>query len=469
MEKLGVAVLVALGCLIFAPPTEVGAQGTPPVVEQILDILRDQDQIDQAQYDQLLQRAKSEEAKRTAQAVEAAKESASPAAEAKGSVPTKDDFRVYWKQGVRFETPDQEFKFRIGGRMQLDMGILKPSGAIQDEFDMDSFESGVRFRRARIYLSGTLYKDIDFKFQYDFAGGVTGFKDVYVAMNNIPGLQRIQVGHFKEPFSLEQLTSSNDITFMERSLMSPFEAARNTGFGVFMNFLEQRMTFAAGAFRIVDNLGDGFGGESPYSISARVTGLPWYEDDGRQLLHLGFSYAHNFRSNSPVKFRQRPSTGFGPRLIDTGEFLTDDVNYIDPEVALVVGPFSLQAEYLQSFFDSSDISDPEFFGWYAEASYFVTGENRPYNRKKATFTRVQPHHDFGWGEGSGWGAFQVGARLSQLRLSSGDVDGGRLQDLTLGLNWYLNPNARIMFNYVYADRDPIGSENVYQMRFQLAF
>ena len=200
-----------------------------------------------------------------------------------------------------------------------------------------------------------------------------------------------------------------------------------------------------------------------------MTGLPWYEEDGRYLLHLGLSYAHNFANNAEVRFRQRPSTSLGVRLVDTGDFLTNDVNFINPELALVVGPFSFQTEYLQTLVNQADLDDPAFFGFYTEASYFLTGEYRPYNNTKGAFTRVKPLRNFGFGEGSGWGAFQVGARYSALNLSSGGVRGGRLQDVTLGLNWYLNPVSRIMFNYVYGYRNPAGSENVYQMRFQLAF
>lgn len=403
-------------------------------------------------------------------ATEANAEQATTTAKEVEPLTAEDNCRVYWKNGVRFETEDKDFKFRVGGGMQLDAGMIGSSREIQDEFAVDSFESDAHFRRARIYLEGTFYKNFDFKFQYDFADGATGFKDVYIAVKRVPWLQRIQVGHFKEPFSLERLTSSNNITFMERSLQSPFEPARNTGIGIFTKFFKRRMTVAAGAFRIVDDLGDGFGSGSPYSLAARVTGLPWFEENGKHLLHLGLSYAFDFHNGDEVRFRQRPSTSFGPRLVSTGKFLTNDITLVNPEVAIVVGPFSMQAEYLQTFLNQQYIDDPMFFGWYVEASYFLTGEHRPYNKTKAAFRRLSPKRNFGWGEGSGWGAFQVGARISQLNLNSGDISGGRLQDLTLGLNWYLNPVMRVMVNYGYGDRSsPSGSENVYQMRVQFAF
>lgn len=460
------ALAICLVLLLAAAPARADetAGESKPVVEEILDILRSRNQISEQEHTELLERARGEDEAAQAVAAQAAETSAEVA-----PLLEEDTFRAYWKRGLRMETSDGNFEMAIGGRMLLDAGIIGPSQVIQDEFDIDSSESGIRFRSARLYLKGTVYENFDFKFQYDFAEGVAGFKDVYIGANNVPFLQRIQIGHFKEPFSLEQLTSRTALTFMERSLQAPFEAARNTGVGVFTTFLDKRMTFAAGAFRIVDDLGDGFGSNFPYSIAARATGLPWYEEDGERLLHIGFSYAFNSYDDEPVRFRQRPSTGFGPRLVDTGEFAMDHFNALNPELALVLGPLSLQAEYLQTLAKTPEVSDPEFFGWYVEASYFLTGESRPYDTRKGVFGRIQPKRDFNWGDGSGWGAWQVGARWSQLNLNSGGIGGGRLQDLTLGLNWYLNPVMRVMFNYVYGDRSsPSGSENVYQMRFQIA-
>jgi phosphate-selective porin OprO/OprP len=297
-------------------------------------------------------------------------------------------------------------------------------------------------------------------------------------MSQIPYVQRVQIGHFKEPFGLEQITSSNDITFMERGLLDAFDAARNTGIATFTRFLDDRMTVSAGGFRDTDNFGDGFGGNSDYNLAARVTGLPIYEDDGALLLHLGLGYEHRFVHGQTIEFERRPETNFGNQIVSTGEFLSNDYDLIRPELALVAGPFSFQAEYTQTLIDAVEVGeaddavavgDPAFWGWYAYVSYFVTGEHRAYKPAEAKFDRLSPRHDFGWGEGSGWGAFEVAARFSQLNLDSGGIDGDRLADTTLGVNWYLNPNIRLMFNYVYADRRPIGAENVWQSRFQIAF
>ena len=134
-----------------------------------------------------------------------------------------------WKNGLRFETGDGKFKFKLGGRIMNDWGwfdedndILRNIG---DQVD------GTEFRRARLYIAGEIYNNIGFKAQYDFASsGRPDFKDVYLELKKIPVLGNFKVGHFKEPYSLENLTSSKYITFMERSLNNAFSPSRNTGF-----------------------------------------------------------------------------------------------------------------------------------------------------------------------------------------------------------------------------------------------
>ena len=49
------------------------------------------------------------------------------------------------------------------------------------------------------------------------------------------------------------------------------------------------------------------------------------------------------------------------------------------------------------------------------------------------------------------------------------IQGGELRDFTFGVNWYLNPNTRFMWNYGWAERIDLGSANLFQSRFQVDF
>ena len=137
------------------------------------------------------------------------------------------EVQVEWKDGMRLETKDKTVRIKFGGRIHYDWAAMSQDSGIRQ--NLGSLQDGTEPRRARIYLSGVLHEHVDFKIQYDFAGGTTKFKDVYLGLTEIPYLGKIRVGHMKEPFSLEEMTSSNNVTFMERALPSAFAPSRNTG------------------------------------------------------------------------------------------------------------------------------------------------------------------------------------------------------------------------------------------------
>ena len=378
--------------------------------------------------------------------------------------------RPFWKDGLRFESADGDFKLRIGGRIQTDFAYFCEDGDVERQIGED-FEDDAEFRRARLYVSGEIYENTFFKAQYDFAGGDAAFKDVYLGLDNVPGLQRIVVGQFKEPFSLEELTSSNHVTFMERSLANTFAPARNIGVMVNGTKLDEHMTWAVGVFRQTDDdFGEAESGRA-YDVTGRVTGLPIYEDDGRQLLHLGLAYAYRNYEDDEARFRSRPESHLAPNLADTGTFPADFGNFVGAEAAWVCGPFSLQSEWIQAFIEGSRrrTGDPHLGGGYVQASYFLTGEHRPYKRSDGVFDNVKPKSNFSFEEGGGAGAWELAVRYSYLDLNDAGVRGGLLRDLTVGLNWYLNPSLRLAWNYVLADPGDGGDINIFQWRFQVAF
>ena len=141
--------------------------------EDLLEILRDNGTITQEQYEKLKREKKALVGKRV-------------------------------EEGVRQKSSD--FQFRIGGRLQLD-------AAVYDEDDRD-LGSGTKVREARLYFAGKVYEDWRFKTQINFADNVVSIKDAYIAY---AGFERtvVKVGNFKEPFSIQELTSPNYRTFME--------------------------------------------------------------------------------------------------------------------------------------------------------------------------------------------------------------------------------------------------------------
>ena len=115
------------------------------------------------------------------------------------------------------------------------------------------------------------------------------------------------------------------------------------------------MTWTTGAFRETNDQGFGFSNQQLYNITARVTGVLWYEEEGRRLLHLGFGYSHKFRHRDDVSFSQKPESRlFAVQLVNTGNINSDGVDLIDPELAVVYGPWAINAEYMRAFVAQND-------------------------------------------------------------------------------------------------------------------
>lgn len=381
-----------------------------------------------------------------------------------GSQTDPADFRVFWKEGLNLVTLDENFKLKIGGRLQTDWLWSSEDDAIKS--DIGEQEDGVEVRRARLYFSGLIYDNVEYKLQFDFAGGEAVLKDAYLALTDFP-LGELWMGHFKEPFSLEELTSSKYITFLERALPNIFAPSRNMGFMLHNVAADERMTTAIGVFRDTDDYGEGVD-DGGYNVTGRVTALPIYENKGANLLHLGAAYSYR-NPDDTIHYSQRPEAHLTDRFVDTGAFAGDQVDLAGLEAAWVDGPLSLQGEYMMADADRlGGGSDVGFDGYYVQASYFLTGEHRSYKTTEGAFSRVKPRENYSPATG-GTGAWEVKARYSGLDLSDKDINGGELDDISAGLNWYLNPNTRIMWDYVHADKDDVGQADMVMMRLQFDF
>jgi len=366
------------------------------------------------------------------------------------------ELSVVWEDGLRFRTEDGAVELRIGGRVHQDWTFWSEGGAL--ERLVGGLDSGNEFRRARIHLQGVLGDAVEFKLQYDFAGGDAALKDVYLGTTG--HRVDLRMGHFKEPFSLEEMTSSNDSTFVERALPNVFAPARNAGFMVHGTVVEERAWWAAGLFRESDDFGLGQGDD--YNLTGRLAGIAWDRED--LLVHLGASLGYrNVDADSTLRFRQRPEVHLSPRFVDTGVFPAESAALLGAEAALVAGAFSAQGEYIRTAVASAALGDPALDGYYVFGSFLLTGESRSY--RGGVFRGVAPRRDFLTAGGPG--AWEVALRLSGLDLDDGLLAGGELTDLTLGVNWYWNANLRMMFDVTRAERSGVDEATAFVWRGQL--
>ena len=155
---------------------------------------------------------------------------------------------AYFNKGLQIRSKDGAFDIRVAGRTQFDLAFFDADerwerlAALNPDFGLGDEQDGLSFRRARLSIRGKIYDNMGFKAQYDFVEvGESGhFRDVFFDFLDVPWFDKIRIGHFQEPFSLEEMTSNNYITFMERSLANTFSPSFNTGVTVEKSLLKGR-------------------------------------------------------------------------------------------------------------------------------------------------------------------------------------------------------------------------------------
>jgi phosphate-selective porin OprO/OprP len=331
-------------------------------------------------------------------------------------------------------------------------------------------------------VDGSLYDQVDFMLQYDFANASndnSGLQsasfanltsspaplNIWLQLREVPWLGNVRIGNQVKTIGMENNTGAAFLPFLERSdnndaFYGPFDNGFALGISV-QNWTEsERLTWRYGVFQPATNV---FGvALNKYTLGARVTGLPWYEDEGTRLIHLGLGYWGGELVQDQLRDRARPlvrnAPGFDvPVLVDTSEVPGSKQYTLAPEFALVFGSLTVQAEYAAQWLidaiASNGVNQGTVFyhGGYVEALYFLTGEHQDYLRREGVFGRVVPFHNFHWKKGDACrtcGAWQIGLRFSYLDLNDKAIQGGQIYDWTVGLNWFLNPNAKVQLNYI---------------------
>jgi phosphate-selective porin OprO/OprP len=371
--------------------------------------------------------------------------------------------------------PSRGWQHDVFGRIQADTVTMgqSPSNIAQ----VGHAPNGTELERARVGVQGVGHDVYFYRFETDFAqpDPVTRLRprilDAYAEIRELP-FGTLRMGQFRVPLSVERVTSANDLTFIERGLPQAFNPARELGImamnstpNYFFTWYSDLSTQQATAE------GEQFGKAGRVDYTQRIVFLPWYDEpsEGRYLFHVGGAYLYSNTRNSNVQYGSAPeavlqyadTVNVIPNFVDTGSILARDTNTVQAEASTVLGPLSFQAEYYGVFVNPTvnplaGQKDLFFSGWYVFGSYFLTGEHRVYNRTQAIYTSVTPFTNFFRVRGAdrgiltGLGAWEVAVRFSQLNLSDRYIQGGRLNDVTCGLNWYLTRQMKVMANYIYA-------------------
>lgn len=346
-----------------------------------------------------------------------------------------------WDDGIiKFRSEDGKFMTRFDVRIFI-------NGAYFLE-NKNELSNGTHLRKARFAMKTRLWDVWQAEWDIDIAEGEVEVKDMFFSYRGFHN-SHIKVGHFKMPLGLEELTSSRFQTFIERAYpMLAFETDRRTG--IEFSKWGKRWNLRSAVYgQSMDTQKNKTKDETGNGAAARLVIAPVLNN--KTVVHTGAAVVFQKPDNETnvMDFASEPETKMGDvEILDTGNIT--DVDYslkIGLEGVVVHKNFSLQGEYIRTKLKRlNGTEDATFNGGYAFLSWLLTGESRPWNVLEGEFGQIIP-------KSNKTGAWELAARYSYLDLTdeNAGVLGGMANNYTFALNWYANPNVRIMLNYTYVD------------------
>ena len=382
--------------------------------------------------------------------------------------------QLYFKEGkLHFQSKDERFHLWLDNRIYIDYSYYFPTTDIDDltsdpnkDLEEDDgkfrFNNGVSVRRARFALKAEMWKNWFAEFDIDFAYNEVEIKDMYLGYKFSDHVS-VQAGHFKEPMSMERLTSSRYLSSNERPMpVEMFAGGRRLGLAV--TAWGEHWWASGGVFgQQIDiiqkerNRGsDGFG------FTGRVAFSPI--NTGESTIHVG-GYA---------TWRKPDAAGEEDRLVEFRSFpesRTDRRRFVRAEIPnvnhyatygvelggkwrdlLVHGEyiFTSLSRYRRNGDAKMDLKNAEFVGWYASVSYMLRGGQRLYSPEDAEFGPME--------RVAKGGNLEVVGRVSHVNLNdfheaSSVITGGSAYAYSFNLNWYPVRNILFGLNYTFMDND----------------
>lgn len=354
------------------------------------------------------------------------------------------------------ESKDQKYKIWYDARVQVD-------GAYFPGTPLNPIGNGLSIRRARFAVKSQFTEKWYGEFDMDISNSELELKDAYLEFSPNKNWG-IQLGNFKEGFSMERNTTSRYLPFIERpNAVATFAPSRHIG--VAATYSKDWM-FGMGGVHFQD-IGDleertfskdnnkDYGVDEGVSFTGKLVAMPFYHDLTKGL-HIGLAGSYRTpKSHEEIRGTQRLSTRSLTSINRKKYMDTDIIPNVDHvtltnfELAGYYKNFRFQSEYvLSSIHKKNDLPTEKFDGWYAYGSVLLFGGNFNYNTSEAEFTQLT--------RGKDWGDIELLFRYDYMSLNSrgdGVLMGGAGEGYTVGVNYHVNSNVKIMLNYAYMNHD----------------
>jgi phosphate-selective porin OprO/OprP len=405
-------------------------------------------------------------------------------------------------------TADGNFKFAIRSVVQFDAAHYSesPRTAAND------LGSGTNFRRARLGVEGTAWKDWNFGLWGEFGGSGGESATLNQAYLEYAGWKpfgleepiRFRIGAWATPSGLEDATSNTEELFLERAAIAELVRGFATGdgrTGVGATARGPRWYASAVLTGKVVGVPSTAELDQQSGFAARVAFNPIHGADYD--VHIGANIQGILNpadttagpvSTRAVRLQERPELRVsGLRLVDTGAIASDGLTAYGLEGGGSWRNFYAAGEWYKVDVNREAVPpavsafDPSFSGWYVQGAWAITGEHHGWTNANGGFVGIRPAKPFDRSKGT-WGAWEIAARYSVLDLNdhagvfgkaapAGGIRGGEQKITTVGLNWYPNSVVRLLLDYQWADVTRLNAAganigedvNVVSFRTQYAF
>jgi phosphate-selective porin OprO and OprP len=352
-----------------------------------------------------------------------------------------------------YRSNDDRYWFTLHGIMKVDATFF--IGDYQNR--RNEFPSGTNVRAIETTMEGGVGKDVTYTMTLGFDSGVS-VNDAFITYKGFKNTN-ISVGQVISPFCLENANSGKWIPFLERSL--PVISYRPCmGIGANISTWGKQTSFTIASTTVPHGTNRDAAGimhrSDKFTTTSRFVWAPYLRDN--KVVQIGVSGVYG--DNSPTfrddslntdgrRFSTRPEARARntPSIINSGNMMAiRHYTVVGVEASGQTGPLLVQAEFLQTDITRKDRPHLNFYGWYSQVSYMLTGETRKHKMNNASFGGVTPRCKYG--------AWEVAARYSMVNMSDEDIHGGKENNVAVSLGWYVNPNLKILTNYIYASIDP---------------
>jgi len=397
----------------------------------------------------------------------------------KGHVSKQDKTPVIKEKDGAFSlsSPNGKNSIQLTGRLHFDyrnnnIGGFGTGGTnYGTDYDRDSASSADHYvlRRARIGVKGRLGGIAD----YEVVGNLPGTATLDVAYLDVNKYEPLglKFGKFKQPYNLEEQTSSNNIDFVERSYVNQNAPAKKLG--AMLHGELNGITYAGSIFSMNDDALSVK--DSDLSYAGRGTlnfaelmgnkemimhvGLAGYTSQYQVAPTLSNNTGDNISDASETRatifgFRSgggglsnayraqvggsTPGTGYSYGSASPTTASVEN-RAIGIEGIVAYNSLKVQGEYSDAYYNAQSAgrtSDPgqsikaDVATGYIEAMYLLTGEKYSDFYKKGAFGSIKPKSEFNFDTNSGLGAWEIGLRYEMFDVSGAQLTGpgvGRFQ------------------------------------------